>query len=685
MADDALRKLYAEIGWKIDDAPLRRLDKMLDEIKASMLGGAVERFEEELGDAGDEAERLGGELKKAGKEAKTALGKPTDQAKKLKRETKESGDQADRARTKFQRFGSAAYTALHKVSVLGTRLSSSMFRLGGALLRAPFSLPGMLIGGVATYGAVRHGFMNPLKVASEFEQAEIAFTTMLGSAEKAQEFIEEMNRFAIETPFDLAGVQDAAKRMLAFGFRQNQIIPYLTAIGNAAAGLGGGTDLIDRISLAIGQMQAKAKVSAEEMLQLTEAGIPAWEILATKMNKSTREVMDLSSKGLIPASEAIEMLIEGMNERFPDMLQKQAESLDGLKNQILETFNLVVVKRWGDGLARALKPRFQQLNRWIEENDDDIQRWGRALERVAYEGFDYLLRQGERAFSYIRMRYLENEEFQSLPFNKKIDFVLSDIKSKFDAWYGSGGREMIEGGTEKLVNFGIGVMENNLPRLVDVGKKAGGAIGAGLWEGLQEVIAEHPILSTALSTVAGGAVGSRFGPLGTVAGAGAGFVGGATASAKAVGNAKEAERIKKQAGMADMIRRMEEKTADQPLPGWENTYMVPMKRSWWDNLISKFAHGSHANGLPYVPKDDYIARLHEGERVLTKAENRRYTREQQTAALPAINATINVTVSGTASSGGAAEVRSAARQGAREGLEEFWRSMRRNYPAIVEV
>ena len=101
----------------------------------------------------------------------------------------------------------------------------------------------MLIGGVATYGAVRHGFMNPLRMSSEFEQAEIAFTTMLGSAEKAQEFIEEMNRFAIETPFDVAGVQDAAKRMLAFGFRQEQIIPYLTAIGNAAAGLGGGTDL----------------------------------------------------------------------------------------------------------------------------------------------------------------------------------------------------------------------------------------------------------------------------------------------------------------------------------------------------------------------------------------------------------------------------------------------------------
>jgi tape measure domain-containing protein len=528
--------------------------------------------------------------------------------------------------------------------------------------------------------------MNPLRMASEFEQAEIAFTTMLGSAEKAREFIDEMNRFAVETPFDVAGVQDAAKRMLAFGFRQEQIIPYLTAIGNAAAGLGGGTDLIDRISLAIGQMQAKSKVSAEEMLQLTEAGIPAWEILSQKMGKSTQELMKMTSNGLIPADKAIAMLIEGMNERFPDMLQKQADSLDGLKNQILETFNLVVVKRWGDGLARALKPRFANLNRWIEENDDKIQRWGSALEKTAFEGFDYLLRQGERAFEYIRSNYLENEEFQQLPFNKKIEYVFSDIERKFKAWYDSGGKAKIEEGARNFVKWTKEILEASTKQLTEIGILLGKTIGSGLVTGLGEAAKDHPILA--------GLVTAAAVPGPPVVKAAAGL---ATATSAAILGESEKSIEKQEKARQERMNRvvnfygkLESKPSDQPLFTGGAISAAP-KQSWWDRtrnwMQDKIVGGipGHADGLPYVPHDDYIARLHEGERVLTKAENAAYTRQATQASASMPNVTINVNVSAAAAASGTSIVKEAAKQGAREGLEEFWRSMRMKYPAIREV
>lgn len=668
MAGEALRRLYAEVGWKIDEAPLRKLDKLLDEIKASMLGGSVEKFERDLKDANIPAKRLGQSIEK------------------VNIETKEAERNTNRLTSAIRRTGTgfaAAYSSLNRYTngfqrlrTIGNNTLNSLNRgilgMARSMARAPFTLPGMIIGGATAYTAVRQGFVNPLRMAGEFEQAEIAFTTMLGSAEKARKFIEEMNRFAIETPFDVAGVQDAAKRMLAFGFRQEQIIPYLTAIGSAAAGLGGGTDLIDRISLAIGQMQAKAKVSAEEMLQLTEAGIPAWEILAKKMNTSTQEVMNLSSKGLIPASKAIEMLIEGMNERFPNMLQKQAESLDGLRNQITETFSLTVVKRWGDGLARALKPRLESVNRWIENNDDKIQRWGKALERTAYEGFDYLLRQGERVFEYIRTNYLENEEFQKLPFDKKIRVVFSNIENELDNWYRGGGKQVIESGAQRFVEFSVNVLEASVPRLAEIGIKLGKSIGSGLISGLSEVVKDHPILS-------GIAVGlATPGPLplkiATAAGtAGGGFI-------KQALDYREQKAAEKVDSVYNFLQKLEEKPSDQPLfEGTELRAAPEIKRS------SFLGIPGFQSGISYVPKNDMIARLHEGERVLTKQENREYSRAMAQASFPNINATINVNVSAEAAAEGAAKVKQAARQGAKEALDTFWRSLRRNYPAITEV
>ncbi len=104
-----------------------------------------------------------------------------------------------------------------------------------------------------------------IKMAAEMEQSKIAFTTMLGSAEKAEAFLQDLSDFAASTPFELPGLIEASKKLLAFGFKAQEIKPMLTSIGDAVAGLGGGAAEIDRVTLALGQMQAKGKVSAGEI------------------------------------------------------------------------------------------------------------------------------------------------------------------------------------------------------------------------------------------------------------------------------------------------------------------------------------------------------------------------------------------------------------------------------------
>ncbi len=221
------------------------------------------------------------------------------------------------------------------------------------------------IAGVAVAAGLGLAAKAGMDFDSKMQQAQISFETMLGSAEKANVLLGKLQKMAAETPFEFPDLQDAAKRMLAFGFSAEQIIPMLKAVGDASAGLGlSGAEGLGRIGLALGQMKAKAKVSADEMLQLTEVGVPAWDILAKAMGKSTAEVMKLSEKGLIPADKAIQILIKGMEERFPNMMQKQSQSFAGLMSTLKDNLNMTfgaVMKPVFDWLTANVLPKAIEL------------------------------------------------------------------------------------------------------------------------------------------------------------------------------------------------------------------------------------------------------------------------------------------------------------------------------------
>ena len=191
-----------------------------------------------------------------------------------------------------------------------------------------------------------------VKAAGQMEQTRIAFTTLLKDGEKAKSFLSELEKFAASTPFELPGVLDASKRLLAFGFSAEQVIPILTAVGDSAAALGIGEEGIQRLTLAIGQMQAKGKVSAEEMLQLAEAGVPAWEMLANKIGTDIPTAMDKASKGQISAAEGIQAVISGMNSKFGGMMEQQSPTVNGIMSNIQDsvTQTMVVI---GDELIEA--------------------------------------------------------------------------------------------------------------------------------------------------------------------------------------------------------------------------------------------------------------------------------------------------------------------------------------------
>jgi tape measure domain-containing protein len=168
-----------------------------------------------------------------------------------------------------------------------------------------------------------------IQAAGDFEQTNIAFTTMLGSGEDAAKFLKELQDFAAATPFEFPDLVQASQKLLAMGFAAKNVIPIMTAIGDAAAGLGGGAAMIDRLTLAIGQMQAKGKVAGGEMRQLAEAGIPAWKFLADAIGVSIPEAMKLVEKGAVSSATGITAILKGMGTNFEGLMEQQSQTLLG--------------------------------------------------------------------------------------------------------------------------------------------------------------------------------------------------------------------------------------------------------------------------------------------------------------------------------------------------------------------
>ena len=241
----------------------------------------------------------------------------------------------------------AANRAMSDSTLMAASSMQTMGGMSGKAMMALAVLPAML--GAVAAGAVMMG----IGLASSLEQSQIGFTTMLGSAEKAKSFLDDLQKFAKETPFSFKGLVASTQQLIAMGFSAEEALPMLRAIGDTAAGLGAGEFGIQRITRALGQMRAKGKISAEEMRQLAEMGVPAWEILATAIGVTIPKAMKMAEQGALQASETIPLLVAGMSKKFGGLMEAQAKTVTGMMSNIKDYYEMA--------MAMAIKPALPMI------------------------------------------------------------------------------------------------------------------------------------------------------------------------------------------------------------------------------------------------------------------------------------------------------------------------------------
>ncbi len=186
------------------------------------------------------------------------------------------------------------------------------------------------------------GFINQIiKVRGEFQQLDVAFTTMLGSKEKSMTLTAEMVKMAATTPYSLLEVANSGKQLLAYGFAAENVTDVLTTLGNVAAGVGAP---IGDISYLYGTLRTQGRAYAKDIMQFSGRGIPIIAELAKQYGVAEEQVMKLVEAGKVGFPD-VEKAFASMTTEggmFFNLMDNQSKTLTGRISNLGDAFDVML-------------------------------------------------------------------------------------------------------------------------------------------------------------------------------------------------------------------------------------------------------------------------------------------------------------------------------------------------------
>lgn len=200
---------------------------------------------------------------------------------------------------------------------------------------------------------------------AQFETLHVRLSNLLGSTEAANQAFGMLKQLAATTPFDVAGLTESFVKLTAFGMQPTE--KQMRSLADVAANLGGGTEALQGVTLALGQAWTKTKLQGEEILQLAERGVPVWDALARATGRTVPELQRMSEAGLL-GRDVIAKLIDElgrMNEGASDKLMRTyAGAVANAKDALAEFFDMVAkagVLDWLTDKVRDLLTEFERM------------------------------------------------------------------------------------------------------------------------------------------------------------------------------------------------------------------------------------------------------------------------------------------------------------------------------------
>lgn len=167
--------------------------------------------------------------------------------------------------------------------------------------------------GAFTFTAIKAFVGSCLDASASVELLKKGLSFQIGE-EQTDKLIKNIQTIGEQSAYDSNDLMNMAKQWVNIGDSADSATQKMKTIVDVGSAYGLTREQIEGANLALTQMQMSGKIGQQDMMQLINAGIPAWQLLSESMGLPVAQLKEISSKGEL-TQQAIDTLFQSMQTK----------------------------------------------------------------------------------------------------------------------------------------------------------------------------------------------------------------------------------------------------------------------------------------------------------------------------------------------------------------------------------
>lgn len=167
--------------------------------------------------------------------------------------------------------------------------------------------------GAFTFTAIKDFVGSCLDASASVELLKKGLSFQIGE-EQTDKLIKNIQTIGEQSAYDSNDLMNMAQQWVNIGDSADSATQKMKTIVDVGSAYGLTREQIEGANLALTQMQMSGKIGQQDMMQLINAGIPAWQLLSESMGLPVAQLKEMSSKGEL-TQQAIDTLFQSMQTK----------------------------------------------------------------------------------------------------------------------------------------------------------------------------------------------------------------------------------------------------------------------------------------------------------------------------------------------------------------------------------